>query len=328
MAKVGDHILGVGVESTSAYGTAVNPTTRFEVLSENLKLKKDYIESKALKGSRRYLSTDGHIPSKSNVEGDIEIEIPSKGAGFWFKQLMGAVATGTPAGATNRRLHTFTASSDLDTTSFTAEIQRTDVEGTAHRFVYAGCGVTDIELACKVGEVATMKMGVYGKSETVTAASAQSASYPASTPLVFTGGKIAIGGTTDYVNVTDFSLKMENGRKQDRFFLGDSTPNKMIEADMRSAEGKISVEWTGLTQYNRFVNHTNAALYAKFETQSAIESGVKGYVQVTIPAVVFTGETPVGGGDIIEQSIDFKALDNGTDEPVKIEYLSLDSSVA
>lgn len=323
MTKVGDHILGVAAEST--FGTAVNPSTRFEVLSENIKLKQDFIESKALKGSRRYLSDNGHIAAKSSVEGDIEIEIPSKGAGFWFKQLMGTSSSALVSGATTRYKHTFTASSDLDSTSFTAEIQRTDVTGTAHRFVYAGCGITDLELACKVGEIATMKMGVYGKSETVTAAAAQTATYPASTPLVFSGAAITVGATS--VAVTDFSLKMENGRKKDRYFLGDKTPNKMIEADLRSAEGKLGVEWTGLTQYNRFVNHTtSAALVAKFETQAGIEGSNKGYVQVTIPAVVFTGETPVGGGDIIDQSIDFKALDNGTDEPVTIEYVSVDTS--
>jgi hypothetical protein len=323
MTKVGDHILGVAAEST--FGTAVAPTTRFEVLSENIKLKQDYIESKSLKGSRRYLSNNGHIAAKSSVEGDIEIEIPSKGAGFWFKQLMGTSSSSLVSGATTRYKHTFIADSALDTTSFTAEIQRTDVTGQAHRFVYAGCGLKDLELDCKVGEIATMKMSVYGKSEAVSAAAAQSASYPASTPLVFSGAAITVGGSS--VPVKDFSLKMENGRKADRYFLGDTTPNKMIEANMRSAEGKIGVEWTGLTQYNRFVNHTtSAALVAKFSTQTGIEGSNLGYVQVTIPAVVFTGETPVGGGDIIEQSIDFKALDNGTDEPVTIEYVSLDTS--
>ena len=323
MTKVGDHILGVAAEST--FGTAVAPATRFEVLTETIKLKKEFIESKALKGSRRYLSKDGHVASTSHVEGDIEIEIPSKAAGFWFKQLMGAVTTTTPSGATNARKHVFSADSALDGLSFTAEIQRTDVTGQAHRFVYAGCGIKDLEIACKVGEIASMKMGVYGKTETVTAAAAQSASYPASTPLVFTGAAITVDGTS--VPVKDFSLKMENGRKSDRYFLGDASPQKMIEADLRSAEGKMMVEWSGLTQYNYFVNHTlNKQLVMKFQTQAVIEGSISGYVQVTIPAIAFLGDTPVGGGDVIEQSIDFKALDNGTDEPVTIEYVSLDAS--
>jgi len=324
MAKVGDHILGVAKETT--FGTAVAPTTRFEVVSESVKLKKDYIESKALKGSRRYLGSAGHIDAKSSVEGDIEIEIPSAGAGFWFRQLMGKVTTTAPAGwsMADRYKHVFVADSGLDTSSFTTEIQRVDVAGTAHRFVYAGCGVTDVELNCKVGEVATMKMAVYGKSETVTAAAAQTATYPSSTPLIFAGAAITVAGSS--VAVNDFSLKIENGRKKDRYFLGDTTPNKMIEAEMRNAEGKINVEWTALTQYNRFVNHTSVALTAKFETQSTIGDSAKGYVLVTIPAVIFTGETPVGGGDIIEQSLDFKAVDNGTDEPVTIEYVSLDTA--
>lgn len=330
MAKVGDHILGVKTETT--YGTAVSPDTRFEVVSEKLGLKQDYIESKALRAGQRYLNANNHIVGKTHVEGDIELEIPSAGAGFWFKQLMGKVVTSTPSGATTRRLHTFTADSDLDGLSFTTEIQRTDVAGTAHKFTYAGCGITDIELACKAGELATMKASIFGKSESVSAASATSASYPTSTPLVFAGAAIQIGNAgssvTTQTNVSDFSVKIENGRKTDRYFLGSSSPAKPIEADMRNCEGKITVDWTGLDQYNRFVNHSSVKIVAKFETQDVIEGAVKGYVQVTIPAAVFTGETPTGGGDIIEQSIDFKALDDGSNEPVKIEYLSLDTAVA
>jgi len=325
MAKVGDHVLGVGTESTSAYGTAVAPDKRFEVVSENLALKQDYIESKSLKASRRYLSTNGHIVGKSHVQGDVEIEIPSAGAGFWFKQLMGKVVTSTPGGATTRRLHTFTADSDLDTLSFTTEIARTDVAGTAHKFTYAGCGITDMEIACKAGEIATMKSSIFGKTETVSAASATNASYADSTPLVFSGAVVKLD--TVAVNVSDFSVKIENGRKTDRYFLGASTPAKPIEADMRSCEGKLTVDWEGLTQYNKFTGHSTVAIVAKFETQAVIESSVKGYVQITIPAAIFTGETPTGGGDIVEQSIDFKALDDGTNEPVKIEYLSLDTTV-
>lgn len=324
MAKVGDHILGVAKETT--FGTAVAPTTRVEVVSESIKLKKDYIESKALKGSRRYLASTGHIDAKSSVEGDIEIEMPSMGAGFWFRQLMGKVTTTAPTSwaMVDRYKHVFVPDSALDTTSFAAEIQRTDVAGTPHKFVYAGLGLKDIELSCKVGEIATMKMSIYGKSETVTAASASTASYPASEPMIFAGAAVTIGGTA--VPVSDFSLKLENGRKQDRYFLGDTTPNKMIEADLRSAEGKISVEWTGLTQLNRFINHTSVAITAKFETQNTVGDSAKGYVLVTIPAAIFTGETPVGGGDIIEQSLDFKVVDNGTDEPVTIEYVSKDTT--
>lgn len=322
MAKVGDHVLGVKAESV--YGTAVAPDTRFEVISEKLVKKQDYIESKSLKAGRRFLSTNGHVVGKSSVEGDVEMEIPSAGAGFWFKQLLGYVATTTPSGATNRRLHTFTSAS-IDSLSFTTEIQRTDVAGTAHRFVYAGCALTDLEFDCKVGELATMKAGIFGQSETVSAASAQSATYPTSTPLVFTGASLSVNGTA--VPVKEFNCKIENGRKTDRYFLGSSQPSAPIEADLRSCEGKFTVEWTGLTQYNYFLNHnTDKALVAKFETQSAIEGSVKGYVQITIPAIAYTGETPTGGGDVIEQSIDFKALDDGTNEPVKIEYLSLDAS--
>ena len=322
MSKVGDHTLGFGEEST--VGTAIAPSARIEVVNESLKLTVERIESKGLKAGRRFLSSNGWAAGKKSVEGDIEVEIPSNGFGTLLKHLLGTVATTTPAGATTRRLHTIT-SGDLNAKSLTFEVARTDVAGTSHKFTYNGCAIMDCEIACGVGDYATAKLTIDGWNETVSAASATSASYPTGTPLVFTGAAITIAGSS--VPVTQFSCKIATGRKADRYFLGSSLKSQQVESDMRMVDGKIDVEWTGLTQYQRFVNGTTAAIVAKFETQDVIESTVKGYLEITIPVARFDGETPNGGGEIVKQSVDFMALDNGTDEPITIKYLSLDTSV-
>ena len=87
MGKIGDSIVGIARETT--YGTAVAPAARYEVTAESLKLDIERIDSKAL--GKRYLST--WAPGKRNVEGDIEMEIPSKDFGRWLRAATGAAPT-------------------------------------------------------------------------------------------------------------------------------------------------------------------------------------------------------------------------------------------
>jgi len=322
MPKVGDHILGVGAEST--WGTAVAPTARFEVTSESLALEIERVESTALKASRRYLSSSGWAAGQKNVTGDVEMEVQSNGMGLWFKNLLGAPTTTTPAGATNRRKHVFGASTLVDDQSLTFEIVRTDVAGTAHRFVYSGCVIDEVSLQSQVGEFVTASFTVDGRDEAVSAAGAQSASYATSTPLVFTGAAITVGGSS--FEAKEFNLQLTSGRAKERYVLGDSRKLKQVESELREISGSISCDWAGTTAYNRFVNGTTAAVVAKFETQAAIESTVKGYLQVTIPVARFDGETPTGGGEIVEHNLEFVGLDNGTDNPVEVEIIDLTAS--
>lgn len=322
MPKVGDHTFAVGREST--YGTAVSPTRRFEVVSEGLKLGVERVESKALRNSRRFLSSSGWAAGQKSVEGDFELEVPSAGFGTLLRNLLGAATVTNNSPVPGTYMHVFSGTADVDSESLTIEIARTDVAGTAHKFVYEGVKFVDGELSAQVGEFLTFKASCIGEDETVTAASPSSASYPTATPLVFTGATLTVGGST--ATVKQFTTRIETGLKTDRYFLGSQLRSKPVEAEMRSASGQLTVEWTGLTQYQRFTQGTTAAISAKFETQSAIVGSTKGYVQVDIPVARFDGETPVGGGDIIEQGIDFVALDDGTNDPFKITVVSTDST--
>lgn len=323
MAKVGDHTLGVGAEST--WGTAVSPTARFPVTGESLKLEIERIESKALKNSRRYLSSSGWAAGQKNVTGDVEMELQSNGMGLWVKNLLGAPTTTTPAGATNRRKHVFGATTLVDDQSLTVEVARTDYEGTQHKFTYSGIVVDELELGAKVGEFVTCKFALDGKDESVSAAAPTSASYATAVPLVFTGAAITVAGSS--FEAKEFDVKLTSGRNKDRYVLGSQTKLKQVESEaLREVTGSIGVEWKGTTAYNRFVNGTTAAIVAKFETAAAIESSVKGYFQVTIGTARFDGETPTGGGELIEHSLPFVGLDDGSAAPVEVEILDLTAS--
>ena len=319
MARVGDLTFAVGRESS--VGTAVAPTRRFEVIDENVSLQIERIESKALKTGRKSLSTSGWAAGTRSVEGDFSMEVPSAGFGTLLRALLGAPTTSGSGPYT----HVFKSSTSVDSETLTCEIVRTDVAGTAHKFTYNGVALMNAEFNAAINEFVTAKFTVDGWNETVSAANATTASYATATPLVFTGATLTVDSTTTQVKA--FQTKIDTGRKGDRFFLGSQTKQAQIEAAMREVSGSIDCEWTGLTAYNKFTSGSTAALEITFQTQSYITGSTYGSVKVTLPAVRYDGTTPTSNGmDIINQSIPFKALDNGTDEVATITVVSMDST--
>lgn len=321
MGRIGDSIVGIARETT--YGTAVAPAARYEVTSESLKLDIERVESKAL--GKRYLTA--WAPGKRNVEGDIEMEIPSAGFGRWLRAAVG----GTPSTTANSPVsgtytHVFSGENTIGSTneSLTVEIQRTDVAGTDHRFVYEGMSISEFELSAAVGELAMAKFTMIGEDMSVTAASAQSASYASSTPLVFTGATVTVGGSTR--SVKEMSFKTNQGLADDRYFLGTDKRTTPVEAKTREAEGTLKIEWTSLVDWNRYIGSSSVAIVATFETQAALVGSTKGKVEVSIPYARIDGEQPVTGDSIIETDVSFTVLDEGASDPFKVTLVDTTSS--
>jgi hypothetical protein len=314
----------VGIARETTYGTAVAPAARYEVTSENLKLDIERVESKAL--GKRYLTA--WAPGKRNVEGDIELEIPSAGFGRWLRAATGAApSTTTDSPVAGLNTHLFSGESNIGASneSLTVEIQRTDVARQDHRFIYEGMSITEFELSAAVGEFAMAKFTMIGEDMSVTAASAQSASYATSTPLVFTGATVTVGSTTR--SVKEMSFKTNQGLADDRYFLGTNKRSLPVEAKTREAEGTLKIEWTALTDWNRYLASNSVAIVATFETQAALTGSTKGSIEVSIPYARIDGEQPVSSdGGIIEIDVSFKVLDEGASDPFKITLVDTTSS--
>ena len=93
-----------------------------------------------------------------------------------------------------------------------------------------------------------------------------------------------------------------------------------------SITGEITAEFKDLTSYNRFVNASHAAIVATWEG-SAITGTYKRKISVSIPVARFDGDTPqVGGPEILDQTLTFKGLYNGTDEPITITVVNEDTA--
>lgn len=315
----------LGAVAEDTWGTYKAPTSFIEFTEESLELQIERIESPGLRASNRVLRTDRWAAGQKRVEGSISFEAPSKGLGLWLKHALGSVNITTPSGATNSRLHAHTLG-DPYGLGLTVQVGRPDSSGTVQPFSYTGCKIDELTLSNSVDEFLMVEATIVGEDET-TSESLASASYPTGVQLFnWTQGVITIGGSTVGV-VTDFEVTVANNHKSDRYFLGASTMSQPIIAGMTEVTGSMTVEFDSLTAYNRFVNGTVAAVTAKWTAATAIESTFFPYVEVNLPDVRFDGTTPVvGGTDVISVDLPFKALYDGTDQPITINVQTTDTA--
>lgn len=312
-----------GVVDEVTYGTPVTVTRFYEFTGDGPQLDIERMESAGLRSGTRVQRSDRWVAGKRSVEGDLELELANKSFGLLLKHMMGGVATAQPDAGGNPTVykHTFTPG-DLPV-AMTVQMGRPDVGGTVRPFTYHGCRVSEWEIACSAGEIATLKLSLLGEDEdTVTALAV--ASYPANLELLtFINGTLTIGGSA--TDVKEFSLSGNNGLADDRYFFGSALRKNPLEADMREYTGDITTEFNSLTDYNRFVNGTEAALVLLFSGSTI--SGIYKYELKITANIRVDGETPtVGGAEIVEQPIKFKCVGNTAATALTIDYQTTDTT--
>jgi hypothetical protein len=312
-----------GVVDEVTYGTPVVVTRFYEFTGEGPQMDIERMESAALRSGTRVQRSDRWVAGKRNVEGDLEFELANKSFGLLLKHMMGGVATAQPDAGGNPTVykHTFTPG-DLPV-SFTTQMGRPDVGGTVRPFTYHGCRVSEWELSCTAGEIAKLKLSLIGEDEDTSTGLAV-ASYPSTlTLLTFMQGTLTIGGAA--TDVKDFSLSGNNGLADDRYFFGSALRKNPLEAAMREYTGDITSEFTSLTDYNRFVNGTEAALVLLFSAGTI--TGAFNYELKITANIRVDGETPtVSGPEIVEQPLSFKCVGNTPATALTIEYQTTDTT--
>jgi hypothetical protein len=315
----------LGAVAEDTWGVYKAPTSFIEFTEESLALAIERIESPGLRVNNRVLRTDRWAAGQKRVEGTVSFEAPSKGLGLWLKHALGSSSITTPSGATNARLHTHTLG-DPYGLGLTVQVGRPDSGGTVRPFSYVGCKIDQLTLSNSVDEFLVVECEIVGEDET-TSESLASASYPTGVQLFnWTQGSLTIAGSSVGV-VTDFNVTVANNHKSDRYFLGAALMSEPIIAGMTEVTGSMTVEFDSLTNYNRFVNGTIAAVTARWTAATAIESTFFPYVEVSLPDVRFDGTTPaVAGPDVVTIELPFKALNDGTDQPITITTQTADTT--
>lgn len=319
----------LGTKDEVTWGTAVVVDRFNEMNSESIQMDVQRIESSSLRAGTRVQREDRWAVNRKGAEGDIEMEVMTKGFGLWLKRMLGTVATSGPTDS--KYTHTATIAT-LTGVSFTTQVGRPFAASTTVQpFTYNGCKVANWEFSNSVDGILMAKMGINAKDET-TATALATASYPTGMELfTFAGGAITIGGSSVSI-ISDATVSGDNGLNTTRYGFGSQAKNEQVEDHHREVTFSLSADFVDLTNYNRYVSLTTAGAQAQvvltWTGPTLIGASSYPTLVITIPAARFDGETPtVDGPEMLTQTLSGKAFTPtaGT-SAVTIAYGSADTT--
>jgi hypothetical protein len=285
--------LGVAAETT--VGTRVTVSTFLPLISESIKRTETFTESAAIRANRLVMTSDEWNSGNVAITGDLSLELYTQSIRPLFKAMFGSESGTGP--------YTYRPT-DLAGNSLTVQVGRPDTSGTVQPFTYGGMKVMSWEIACAAGEIATHAVTLHNcLVDETTGVGLAAASYATGLKsFKFSGASVLIAGTT-VGSVSQMTINGDNMLEPKWFIASTQFSLEPRQVGLRKYGGAIQAEFESLTAYNRFINHTEAAIVANFTVPGASTS-----LQFTMNAR-FDGETPnVGGRGIVEQSLPFTCI--------------------
>lgn len=331
---------GWGAESAWATPVTVDHFAPFD--SEGLALEKNVLQGLGLRagqadpfGSRRQVST-------KSVGGAVTMDFTAKGLGLLLKHGMGSTISAPTllSGSAYKQVHALGSTQGF---GLTTQVGRPQTDGTVRPFTYNGCKVTALEVSVDDQNLVKLTVEFLGQDE-ATATSLAAASYPTTNQETFSFAESAItlggtvttasgeasvsGGSTVTTLIKGFNLRIERPLNGDRFGLGNNGLRKEpIENDFRVVGGSLGGEFTSRTElYDVYSADSGTALHLTF-TGSAITGGFN-TLDILLPQIRFnTGAVNADSPDVIAQSLDYVALNDGTNTTAQIFVVSTDTTL-
>ncbi len=310
----------------SVYGTLTTPTRAYEFNSESIEDSFGRTEGDPLRVGTFVKRSDRFTPYYEGAAGAIEMDVMTKGFGYFLKHMLGQVATSGPA-ETNVYTHTGTMA-DLYGSSFTCQVGRPfHPSGTVQPFTFRGGKVTEWELANSVEDNLVLTLTTdFQQVDTTTGLA--TAAYPANMEnLTWVGGTITVGGTQ--VDVTEFSVSGNNGLNTDRRYIKGGSDKKEPVGGRREIAFSLTADFDSLAQRARAASATAAGavavIVAKWEGPTLLGTTIKPSLQVNITAPRFdTWQAANSGPEGIMQQLSGVGLYDGSSSPLSIVYKSGD----
>jgi len=326
MSSILDQVVSFAVEGT--YGTASGATPRsYEAKADAFTRDTQQIDSIGFRRDLQALRSDRSDTISLGATGSVQTDILNKGHGIMLQHLLGTSAGPTQVGSTTAYLQTFSTDDTGPTGSYTIQLSRVDSGGTLRPFTYEGCVATGFNISQELGAATSLTVDFDAETEQ-TSTGEFTPTYPSSTDVfTYTDATIEIDDSA-VTNMTSFSLDGDLGMKTDRRFLaGSATKSQPKRSSVPSYTGTMEAEFASLTDFNKYINGTVFKLEFIATMSTAIEGVQYPSFTVTMPAVKFTGSTPVASlDDMTTISLPFVCMDNGSSAAVEITYQSTDTS--
>lgn len=323
---------GLALETT--YGTVVTPNKFYEFDSESLNLDPTYQEGVGLRAGRIVQPASRTIMTTRQAGGQVPMDVPNKLFGSIVNLMHGLTVTPVQQAATAAYKQTHSIGTSQPNKSATLQFNKPQANATDLPFTYPGSVLQSVGFSIDVGGLLKASLSFDAQDELTPATTPAGpalavASYPAGlSAWNHTQGIVTMDGA-NVGRARSCGLTWTQPYKDDEFFLGSGgTKQKPIPNGFATVEGTMGLEFYDSTAYSLWrTGRSNIAVIFDFQGP-IIASTFKEQITFTMSSVQLRGESPqVGGPDVIDVNVPFRALDDGTNPPLKIEYTSTDITI-
>jgi hypothetical protein len=325
--------------------------------SETLELKKSTGQGIGLFSGKLYPQAARRVITEWTAGGGITMDLPARGLQQWLFPMFGSYGQAASAFAEDGVTGAYSsvhAPGALEGNSFVLQkgVPAAD-NGTVEPVTYCGCKISEWEISATRSEIAQLVLTVEARNELAGAMNAdplnvslpglQAYVAPASGGVftflegtVYTGGTVSTTSGISTVatpvvaaNVRQFSIKHTVPLDLERYFGGNAGfKAEQLQNGLRAITGSLTIEWlSSLQRYNAFAADTPTPLQLKFLGPSIGSGSDFSTLTILVPDIFLDGESPkIGGPEVVQQTIPFTGLDDGTNNVIQATYWTLDST--
>lgn len=329
-----------GFKLETTYGTPVTVDRFVDFDSESVLWVPTYREPTGLRPGRRFKRASRLARTREGVAGQFTVQHGTRDMGtLWKWALASAVTTPTVIVApAYRQVHQ--PGQSVFPPSMTLQFGRPEPEsGTVRAHTIAGAVCTGWQFSVSDNDTAQMQFTADGRSE-ATATALAAAAYTAGSEVfdfsdasVFkTGGtpstssgvvSIASGVQVPTV-VRAFTLAGSNPAAAERYGLGNAgLKNAPRYNDVAAYTGTLTAEYDRSTWYDPFKANTSIAMQLSL-IGSAVGASFNTLDFVVPVLKIKSAGAPVGGPDIVAQSVEFEIYDDDVNAPFQATIISAD----
>lgn len=331
----------VGLKKETTYGTYAAPSSFLTFTDESLEQKVMLAKAAGMRPGRRTTAASQDVVVGYDASGDITVEMASGEGGILWEALLGQATHTVLPSATATYQHLYTPAADY-LPSYTIQKAIPPLGGgPLMPWTFGGMQLDQLDVDFKAGAIPTLKSTWKGQNliaaqsvaynaatGVTTNPGAASPVYPAINELLsYVGGQILVAptatapvvpptatalatGGTVVGQIVDGSLSFKNALDAGGITLGGGGTNTRALASMLGDHsGSLTAEFRDASFWGYYTGQVPLSLVLNFVGSPTGESTYSNCVQICIPSIRLTGETPkIKSGSIVTQSTPFDIL--------------------
>lgn len=327
----------VGFKKETTYGTPVVVDRFLPILpnTDSLDMQPIVAESQGLRSGGRVARASSSVIVGYEGGGGWGMELQTKGMGTLFEACMGAGVSTLVGGTTYQQNFTLGSSPLPLTIQKVARL----LDGTAAPQTYTGAVCRSLAISVDNNAIATVTPD-FDCRAMATATAAASASYASGAATYHSlHAAITIGGTvtaptttalatggTAVANVSAWNMTLDQALSSSPVKFGAAGLKSQPKGSKPVPSGTMTIEYDSNTIRDAIIARTTLGMVLTLTTTEALSTGFAQF-SVYLPAIKLSGPMPQATGEVVQQSVNWTAYWDETNEPVVISLRTADSSL-